>query len=42
MGDTIEEDGRRMKDAALDGLRVAKVWVSTLAAGPEPPETRPA
>ncbi|HUS20526.1 MAG TPA: transporter associated domain-containing protein, partial [Aeromicrobium sp.] len=29
VGDTIEVDGRRMKVVALDGLRVAKVWVST-------------
>lgn len=31
LGDTIEVEGRRMKVIALDGLRVARVWVSTLA-----------
>jgi len=31
VGDTIEVEGRRMKVIALDGLRVARVWVSTLA-----------
>ena len=29
IGDTIELDGRRMRVDALDGLRVAKVWLST-------------
>jgi CBS domain containing-hemolysin-like protein len=28
IGDTIEVDGRRMRVEALDGLRVAKVWLS--------------
>jgi CBS domain containing-hemolysin-like protein len=28
LGDTIEVEGRRMRVVALDGLRVAKVWVS--------------
>jgi CBS domain containing-hemolysin-like protein len=28
LGDTIEVEGRRMRVIALDGLRVAKVWVS--------------
>ncbi len=28
VGDTIEVEGRRMRVIALDGLRVAKVWVS--------------
>jgi len=29
VGDTIEVDGRKMRVEALDGLRVAKVWLST-------------
>jgi magnesium and cobalt exporter, CNNM family len=29
VGDTIEVDGRRMTVLALDGLRVARVWLST-------------
>jgi len=29
VGDTIEVEGRRMRVDALDGLRVAKVWLST-------------
>jgi CBS domain containing-hemolysin-like protein len=28
VGDTIQVDGRRMRVVALDGLRVAKVWLS--------------
>ena len=28
MGDTIDVEGRRMRVEALDGLRVAKVWIS--------------
>ena len=28
VGDTIQVDGRRMRVTALDGLRVAKVWLS--------------
>jgi CBS domain containing-hemolysin-like protein len=28
LGDTIQVDGRRMKVTALDGLRVARVWLS--------------
>jgi hypothetical protein len=28
VGDTIEAAGRTVKVAALDGLRVAKVWMS--------------
>ena len=31
VGDTIDVDGRRMRVLALDGLRVAKVWLSTPA-----------
>ena len=30
VGDTIEVEGRRMRVDALDGLRVARVWLSTL------------
>ena len=37
VGDTIELDGRRMRVTVLDGLRVAKVWISTTAANSEPP-----
>ena len=32
VGDSIEVEGRRMRVLALDGLRVAKVWVSVAAA----------
>jgi CBS domain containing-hemolysin-like protein len=40
VGDTIEVEGRRMRVLALDGLRVAKVWVSTRAETPaETPDT---
>ena len=28
MGDTIDVDGRTMRVETLDGLRVAKVWLS--------------
>jgi len=36
VGDTIEVEGRRMRVEALDGLRVARVWLSTRAkSGPE-------
>jgi magnesium and cobalt exporter, CNNM family len=31
VGDTIEVEGRKMRVDALDGLRVAKVWLSTPA-----------
>ena len=37
VGDTIELDGRRLRVTVLDGLRVAKVWISTTAANSEPP-----
>lgn len=37
VGDTIEVEGRRMRVTVLDGLRVAKVWISTKADGGEPP-----
>ncbi len=39
VGDTIEVDGRRMRVTVLDGLRVAKVWISTKVAGSEPPHS---
>jgi len=39
IGDTIEVDGRRMRVDALDGLRVAKVWLSTHARRPAPENT---
>jgi hypothetical protein len=35
VGDTIEAEGRKMRVEALDGLRVAKVWLST----PSPAKT---
>ncbi len=37
IGDTIEVEGRRMRVIVLDGLRVAKVWISTEADDSEPP-----
>jgi len=37
VGDTIELDGRRLRVTVLDGLRVAKVWISTTAANSESP-----
>lgn len=37
VGDTIEIEGRRMRVTVLDGLRVAKVWISTKSGGEEPP-----
>jgi putative hemolysin len=39
IGDTIEIDGRRMRVDALDGIRVAKVWLSTPARRPSPETT---
>jgi CBS domain containing-hemolysin-like protein len=33
VGDTIDVEGRRMRVLALDGLRVAKVWLSTPLSG---------
>ncbi len=33
VGDTIEVEGRRMRVEALDGLRVARVWLSTASGG---------
>jgi len=35
-GDTIDVEGRVMRVEALDGLRVAKVWLSKPAQKPEP------
>ena len=37
IGDTIEVEGRHMRVIVLDGLRVAKVWISTEADDSEPP-----
>jgi CBS domain containing-hemolysin-like protein len=31
VGDTVEVDGRTMRVKALDGLRVARVWISTVS-----------
>jgi CBS domain containing-hemolysin-like protein len=39
VGDTIEVDGRRMRVVALDGIRVATVWLAK-SAMPEETETR--
>jgi CBS domain containing-hemolysin-like protein len=33
VGDTIDINGRKMRVTALDGLRVAKIWLSTPTAG---------
>jgi CBS domain containing-hemolysin-like protein len=38
VGDTIDAEGRRMRVAALDGLRVARVWISTPSVGAQQPE----
>lgn len=38
VGDTIETDGRKMRVEALDGLRVAKVWLSKPASPPSTAE----
>jgi CBS domain containing-hemolysin-like protein len=38
LGDTIDVDGRRMRVDQLDGLRVARVWLSRPEARPEPAE----
>ena len=39
VGDTIEVGERRMRVVTLDGLRVAKVWLSTPAMDQETGET---
>ena len=36
VGDTIDVDGRRMRVEAVDGMRVAKVWLSKPAPQPTP------
>jgi CBS domain containing-hemolysin-like protein len=33
VGDIVEEKGRRMRVAALDGIRVSKVWISKAPEG---------
>jgi CBS domain containing-hemolysin-like protein len=38
VGDTIEIEGRRMRVSALDGLRIARVWISTPSVGSKQPE----
>ena len=38
VGDTIEVKGRRLRVTAVDGLRVAKIWISTPAQGAAPPD----
>jgi CBS domain containing-hemolysin-like protein len=37
IGDVVDVEGRRMRVDALDGIRIARVWLSTPAA-PNPPE----
>jgi CBS domain containing-hemolysin-like protein len=37
VGDLIEVEGRRMRVQAIDGLRVAKVWLSTATKKQRPP-----
>lgn len=37
VGDTVEVGGRRMRVLVLDGLRVAKVWISTKTNGADEP-----
>jgi putative hemolysin len=39
VGDVIEVEGRTMRVLALDGLRVAKVWLSTRVKGEATEET---
>jgi magnesium and cobalt exporter, CNNM family len=41
VGDTIDLDGRTMRVDVLDGLRVAKVWLSRPAKTSPPTEARP-
>jgi CBS domain containing-hemolysin-like protein len=36
LGDTIEVEGRRMRVATLDGLRVARVWISSSVRSQQP------
>ena len=38
VGDTIDVEGRKMRVTGLDGLRVAKVWLSTPLHDEAPPE----
>jgi putative hemolysin len=38
LGDTIEIEARRMRVVALDGLRVARVWISKPSVGSKQPE----
>ena len=38
VGDAIEVDGRTMRVEALDGLRIAKVWLSKPNKGEPAPE----
>jgi putative hemolysin len=40
VGDTIDVESRRMRVDALDGLRVAKVWLSTSVGAQEPERVR--
>jgi CBS domain containing-hemolysin-like protein len=37
-GDTIEMEGRRMRVMAVDGLRIARVWISKPSVGSQQPE----
>jgi CBS domain containing-hemolysin-like protein len=36
VGDAIDVDGRKMRVEAVDGMRVAKVWLSKPAQQPTP------
>ena len=38
VGDTIDLDGRKMRVESLDGMRVAKVWLSKPSVRPQQPE----
>jgi putative hemolysin len=43
VGDTIDVEGRKVRVEALDGLRVAKVWISKAAkksAAPDQPDSQ--
>jgi hypothetical protein len=38
VGDTIDLDGRKLRVEALDGMRVAKVWLSKPSVRAQQPE----
>lgn len=41
VGDTVELEGRMLRVVAMDGLRVSRVWISTLPAGTRTPGDDP-